>query len=105
MPSFLLLLVVFSHQLLAIHVGLYPYIPDTYNNKSTYPLRVSKDLHSLYPSSNFVVNVYADPYDFNGLLSNLTSPEGFDVMEIDSIFLGDLVEYISPWPWNFRIFC
>ena len=77
-----------------LKVGIYPWIPDLGNDK----LKGLKDLIKLefereHPDITVTISSDWDPYDVEAVAANLSSKEeSFDILEIDTILLGEVVE-------------
>ncbi|UJR18250.1 hypothetical protein I4U23_005153 [Adineta vaga] len=86
-----------------LKVAPFPYIPDPYNGNNAHLLQFIRDeFKKVYPKIrlNFhQMNTNDDFYDLT-FLSNLLQPNesGYDVVEIDTLVLGDLVDIglVSP---------
>lgn len=88
-----------------LRVALFPYIPDSGSDQYVSLVRRLKtEFEKKYPTIELILrplNQSDDFYDFDILRGWLTSPgqQGYDVVEIDTVLLGDLVSagLISPW--------
>lgn len=89
-----------------LRVALFPYIP-VYGNFAKLQSRVESEFQKTNPDQNVglelrPLNPNDDFYDIaflRTLLDSDPSKGGYDVVEIDSVLLGDLVEagLVSPW--------
>jgi thiamine pyridinylase len=92
----------------ALHVALYPYIPDAASDSYRGLLeRIETEFEARHPSVDLRL-APMDPksasfYDLDSLRTMLTArPEegGFDVVEVDAALLGDLVDHGLVGPWS-----
>jgi thiamine pyridinylase len=88
-----------------LRVALFPYIPDSGGDQYVSLVRHLKtEFEKKYPTIELVLrplNQADDFYDLEVLRAWLTAPgqQGYDVVEADTVLLGDLVTagLISPW--------
>ena len=89
-----------------LRVALFPYIPDSGGDKYSSLLRsIKAGFEKQYPTIELVLRPLDqsdDFYDFDTLSRWLTSKdqEAYDLVEVDTVILGDLVTagLISAWP-------
>ena len=77
-----------------LKVGIYPYIPDLNKDKLMGLKKLIKqDFEKENPGMQLTLVSDWDPYSVESVASKLTSkPESFDILEIDTILLGEVVD-------------
>lgn len=90
-----------------LRVAMFPYIPDSGADRYTSLVAyIERNFEQRYPTIDLVLrplNPEDDFYDIDTLKGWLTSSaeqEGYDIVEVDTVVLGDMVTagLISPWP-------
>jgi hypothetical protein len=90
-------IVSYTATITAFRVGLYPYIPDTYNNSNeNYLQRIDNDFSKIHPNANLVADFPDDPYNVSEVIAALESGK-YDIMELDGLLLGAVAPHIQPW--------
>src|SRR6266478_1757474 len=89
-----------------LRVALFPYLPDSGRDQfASFTRFVEGAFRTKYPTINLVLRPM-DPnddfYDWDTLKAWLTSPAekpGYDLIEVDTVLLGDLVTagLVAPW--------
>ena len=85
-----------------LSVALYPYLPDSYeDNYKALETRIKQEFEALYPEVELFLhplNSTDNFYDYETLVDLL---HRYDIVEVDSIYLGDLMDepgLLTPWP-------
>ena len=77
-----------------LKVGIYPWIPDLGKDKlQGLKDMIKYDFERKHPNITLSVSSSWDPYDVDKVTKNLSDdPNSFDVLEIDTILLGEIVD-------------
>ena len=91
-----------------LSVAPFPYLPDPWNDNNNHLLQfIQNEFHAAYPDIYLILrpmNYLDDFYDLTVLEDFLTPNEtGYDVVEIDTVILGDLVAAGLVTPQNYPI--
>ena len=85
-----------------LKVALYPYLPDSYDdNYQALESRIKEEFEALYPEIDLQLRPLSAPGNFYNYQELLELLHSYDLVEIDSIFLGDLIReegLLAPWP-------
>lgn len=79
---------------LSLKVGVYPWIPDLGNDRlEGLKSMIKSDFEKLHSDISLTVSTDWDPYDVDKVAGNFSSEtEPFDILEIDTILLGEVVD-------------
>ena len=77
-----------------LRVAIFPYIPDLAGDKLAGLKRFIADEFKKVSGESIEVETDADPYDLNKLKSTYLTDDrdAYDVMEVDTVLLGELVK-------------
>lgn len=85
-----------------LKVALYPYLPDSYGDDyQSLESRIKEDFEARYPAVDLQLRPLSTPGNFYNYKELLELLHTHDVVEVDSIFLGDLIHeegLLAPWP-------
>ncbi len=92
-----------SESVVGLKVGMYPYIPDlNRDNLKSLQEMIKNDFEKENPDVQLTIVTNWDPYDVDNVAGNLSSAsDSFDILEIDTIVLGEVVDKGVVHPIDF----